>query len=222
MTSNSTMAPTVPSNSTNATLAPTMAPTIGYPLLPEGECYSDLLYLYNANIQRNPFEEATFVICPNTVYQIGFPGQIGGDPFVDGFPPLELRQNSRILCGFDGKSSNNCVLRGGQFQVFTSIFAFNQEDKVNIEVQGLTFEDGGAGGLLMVAGGDVTFIDCIVQVSQAVSCWGSDCRGDLARIQNLLSVILFIDTDTLTNSLRNKSTPEPSTCCTSPSASSDD
>ena len=144
----------------NTTLQPTAEPTPFTP--PESGCYTDLNKLANRVANKPPFKLETFVLCPHTVFPIGFFSDDG--KFQGGFPALELRQNTHYLCGEDGKSSNNCTIEGGQFQVLSTVMSFNEEPKVNILLKGITFRDGGAAGALLVAPGHVTFEDCIFRV----------------------------------------------------------
>jgi hypothetical protein len=69
--------------------------------------------------------------------------------------------------GEDGKSSNNCIISGGQFNMFTSVASLTAtEDEVtNVLIQGLTFENGKSTGLIFSAPGNVTLEDCIIRVS---------------------------------------------------------
>lgn len=126
------------------------------------ECFDDLDIL-DKWIATKEFLTEEFILCPNKTYKVGFPASdlIG---FEDGAAPISLRQNTRILCGKDGKSSNNCVLFSGQFQVIASTPSFNREKKINIRLEGITFENGGNAGALLAAEGDVTFKDCVFRV----------------------------------------------------------
>lgn len=143
---------------------PTVAPT---PFkAPESGCYTDLNKVANRVATKNAFQVETYTLCPNTVYKIGFLGN--GGITEDGFPALTLRQNTRYICGEDGKSSNNCVITGGQFQLLSTYGSFNTEVKANILIKGITFQDGESAGALLVAPGDVIFEDCIFRVSVAM------------------------------------------------------
>ena len=61
------------------------------------------------------FQQKTFVICPGSVMEVGFlvPG-VGID---QGQAPIVPRSNTEYLCGEDGKSENNCIIKGGDFGV---------------------------------------------------------------------------------------------------------
>ena len=147
-------------NETATNTVPTLAPT---PFVePEKGCYTDLNQVAARLQAKNAFEVETYTLCPNTVYKIGFLGANGLTE--DGFPALTLRQNTRYICGADGKSSNNCVITGGQFQIISTYSSFNKEVKSNIVVKGVTFQNGQTAGALLVAPGEVQFEDCIFRV----------------------------------------------------------
>jgi len=70
----------------------------------------------------NASQPLIFVICPNTMIDVG----IFQDPerddyrFVEGdYPIMVIRPNIAIQCGLDGKKENNCTLNGGFIQVLT-------------------------------------------------------------------------------------------------------
>jgi hypothetical protein len=167
---------TAEENVTVPTISPTYEPTTTFPPtgtptrapipapVPKRPCYTDLLEVENMLKLKNPFEVETYTLCPNTVYQMGTV-----DPetyeIVNGFRPIYTRSNSVFQCGEDGKSSNNCTITGGEYQVFHDFVAYNRENKVNVVIKGLTFEDAVGGGLIMAAPGDITLIDCIFRVS---------------------------------------------------------
>jgi hypothetical protein len=161
--------PTAPTPAPNVTsaapasanvTAPTAAPAFANVTK---ACYSNLTEVQEIVDNKNPFVKLTFVICPNTRFKLGVPNS-EGNCCTDGYRPIQLRKNTEYLCGADGSSKNSCVLVGGQYQVLTTTDSYNQEDKTGIVLKGLTFEDGGNAGALLVAPGDVTFIDCIFEV----------------------------------------------------------
>jgi hypothetical protein len=112
---------------------------------------------------KSAFVLKKYILCPNTFFPIGFPASNGINTY-SGNSPLLLRSNTQYYCGEDGSSKNNCTVYGGQFQVLSTLASFNNENKVNILIQGLTFQAAGNAGALLVAPGDVTFIDCIFKV----------------------------------------------------------
>ena len=131
---------------------------------PKPECFDDLDVL-DQWVATKAFLTEDFVLCPNTYFQVGTQTGPREPCCANGSAPLTFRQNSRFLCGKDGKSSNNCILKGGQFQAISTVRTFGKEKKLNVRVEGLTFEDGGNAGVLLAAGGDVTFVDCVFRVS---------------------------------------------------------
>ena len=158
-------------NSNETLLSPTAAaaadntPTLA-PIrfeIPDMGCFADLSEVADRVAAKNGYQVETYTLCPNTIYKIGSTGT--GTIVEGGSPPLTLRQNTRYICGSDGKSSNNCVLTGGQFQLLSLYNAFDFEIKSNIVLKGITFENGQTAGVLLVAPGDVIFDDCIFRVS---------------------------------------------------------
>lgn len=127
------------------------------------ECYDNLDKLVvDVELRQNVFEIQDYILCPNTVFNIGAPrGSLNNQ---GGQEALRLRKNSRFLCGPDGKSSNNCVLLGGLFQVVSWAHTFGEATKENVVVSGITFRDADASSALLVAEGDVLFRDCIFDV----------------------------------------------------------
>ena len=143
----------------------------------ELNCYDNLDVLA-ADVENRDestlFEIKEYILCPNTVFNIGQPRDTLDNQ--GGQESLRLRKNSRFLCGPDGKSSNNCILLGGLFQVVSWAHTFGERTKDNVEVAGLTFRDAGGSSVLLVTAGDVKFTDCIFDVSttpcQAIlRCW---------------------------------------------------
>jgi hypothetical protein len=171
-TPTATLSPTItpppytwePTTTFPPTVTPTRAP-IPAPV-PDRPCYSNLTEIEDKNKLKNPFEVETFVLCPNTVYKIGVYGPEGD--IVDGYNSLQPRSNTIYSCGEDGKSSNNCTFSGGQYQVYHSLVSYNRENKVGVVIKGITFDRSIEGGLILVAPGDITFIDCVFSVSSLV------------------------------------------------------
>jgi hypothetical protein len=141
----------------NPTRAPIPAP------VPARPCYTNLTEIDDLTKLKSPFDVSTFVLCPNTIFQIGV---IGPDNIVvDGYSAIQPRANTIYTCGDDGKSSNNCIIRGGSYQIYHAFVTYNRENKVGIVFKGITFDDSLEGGLVLVAAGDTTFIDCVFSVS---------------------------------------------------------
>jgi hypothetical protein len=153
---------------------PTAAPTISAeptaaPTAPE--CYTNLddigakeSAVFDSTVHRE------YILCPNTQFSVGqFQGL--GNPYFRGSQPIIVRRNTAYKCGNDGKSSNNCNIFGGTFQFLSSELPpfgppqWPTEPHTNVTISGLTFEAGTLFTTVFQNPGDVTFADCIFQVS---------------------------------------------------------
>jgi hypothetical protein len=178
---NATVPVASPENATAPVTAPTIAtrdptyePTTTFPPtgtptrapipapVPDRPCYSNLTEIEDKIKLKNPFIVETYILCINTNYTIGVVNE--DYKIVNGFNPIYTRSNSILQCGEDGKSSNNCIITGGVYQMFHDFLSFNLENKVNVVIKGLTFEHASGGGIIMAAPGDITLIDCIFRV----------------------------------------------------------
>jgi hypothetical protein len=163
-------------NITVPTISPTYEPTTTFPPtgtptkspvpapVPVRPCYTNLTEIADLVKLKNPFLLETYILCPNNIYQMGT-----FDPTTfkieNGSEPIFTRSNSIYQCGEDGKSSNNCIITGGEYHVFHDYVSHGRENKVNVVMKGLTFEDANDGGLIIAAPGDITFVDCVFRVS---------------------------------------------------------
>jgi hypothetical protein len=122
---------------------PTLAPT--YPYI----CYTSTLDILRLQVYEESIPEA-FVICPNTVIEIGtFRDPATNDfHFVDGdYPLTAIRHDVLIQCGLDGRQENNCIIDGGFLQVLTQQYMppiaegeFVKDSSIdNFILRGLTF-----------------------------------------------------------------------------------
>jgi hypothetical protein len=135
-------------------------------------CYLNLTRLNDALQTADVSTQRTYTLCPNTVFDIGISTPFGECCQEEsGQHPLVATPNTRFQCGSDGKSSNNCVIRGGTFQ-FQSVFSFTGTSFTtatvsndNVQVAGITFESASNIGLRLSQAGDITFTDCIIRVS---------------------------------------------------------
>ena len=114
----------------------------------------------------------TYILCPNTVYELADVLH-QGQAYSDGQSPLRIsKSNVRIRCGEDGSSDNNCILKGGVYQL--GFFRVSQSDIADLEastatpqrienvtVQGLTFNSAGTFNILIENEGDLTIADCV-------------------------------------------------------------
>jgi hypothetical protein len=130
-----------------------------------GNCYDDLTALYNDLQTADLFAQKTYTLCPNTVFGVGVSSLLGGCCSDGGQNPLVARPNTRFQCGEDGRSGNNCVLRGGTFQFQSTFFSSVGTSNENVQVSGITFESAAKVGIVLSQAGDVTFTDCIIRVS---------------------------------------------------------
>jgi hypothetical protein len=165
--SESSVGPTIsPTFTPTTTLHPTTAQTkapIPSPV-PFRPCYSNLTEIEDLVKMKSPFIVETYILCPNTTYKMGSL-DVFANEMIDGWKPIFTRSNSIFQCGEDGKSSSNCIITGGVFQLMHEVQTFNNELKENVVIKGITFEDATRGAALLAAPGDITFIDCIFKVS---------------------------------------------------------
>jgi hypothetical protein len=147
---NATTSPVVTPISAPTSVVPTENPSTES----NHTCLNNLTEINVLIKSKDPFIEETYVLCPNTVY----------DLTDGGMEALTLRSNCIFKCGNNGKATDSCVIFGGLFHLLSSSSDFGSENKVGIIVQGITFDSGFVACALLVAPGDVTFIDCIFQV----------------------------------------------------------
>jgi hypothetical protein len=131
-----------------------------------GNCYDDLTLLYNDLQSADLLVQKTYTLCPNTVFEVGASSLFGECCTDGGQNPLVARPNTRFQCGEDGKSANDCVLRGGTFQFLSTFPTSAGTPNENVEVSGITFENAANGALSLSHAGDITFTDCIIRVRE--------------------------------------------------------
>jgi hypothetical protein len=190
----STVSPTItsplitgePTTTPSPTATPTRAP-IPAPV-PARPCFTNLTEIEDLTKLKNPYFVETYVLCPNTIFQIGVVGP--NNTIVGGYNAIQPRANTVYTCGEDGKSSNNCIIRGGSYQVYHAFVTYNRENKVGVVFKGITFDDSIEGGLVLVAPGDTTFIDCVFSVS---SCRNFQ-HALLFPLHNLIPPFTFVST----------------------------
>jgi hypothetical protein len=149
------------------TSAPTGAPTARPTFSPGPDCYDDLneIAARESNVYDSTFYRE-YILCPNTEFVVGMQSDEG--VFEGGSYPIFPRRNVGYKCGEDGKSTNNCQIIGGQFQLisFNGQWELTQhEAHTNVTVSGITFVAGGWATVLAGNPGDITFTDCIFYVS---------------------------------------------------------
>lgn len=145
---------TVPTISSHPTISsePSSTPT------EEPECYTSLTLLESKMENQDPFVENTYILCPNTVFPVGFPGA-GGACCENGQSAIYARKNTVIKCGEDGSHNNNCTITGGQYQML-ALEPCYFEDIENFVVQGVNFNDAFGVMSIMSIPGDMMFKDC--------------------------------------------------------------
>jgi len=134
----------------------------------ETACYDNLDTVFQELGAEDVDLEADklFVLCPNTVFDIGVL-EIGVG-IVDGQAFIAPRSNTTFSCGEDGSSTNSCILRGGDYGVvaFGGLF-FDDEEATNVVIRGLTFEGQAQSMAAIQQAGDFHFEDCIFQNSNS-------------------------------------------------------
>jgi len=156
-----TSSPVVSSEMPTAIVIETLSPTTS------AGCYDSLDSVYALiGMDELLFTTKNIVLCPDTFYDIG--DLIPGIGILGGQAPIVPRSNTYIKCGEDGKSSNNCILRGGGFSVLSLPVFFSQDLYTsNVVLEGLTFQSQNVNGAFLGNPGDITFLDCIWQDFQA-------------------------------------------------------
>jgi hypothetical protein len=167
----------IPSMAPSESMVPSDVPLLfrsAVPTLPG--CYRNLTRIFEIEIEvQDETILRTYILCPDSVFDIGPLDEMG--QLSDQYPILP-RSNAVYYCGEDGLSTNNCVLRGGPFQVLMGFKDSGADGIKNVLIQGVTFEAADERALVLDKPGDITFIDCIVRVSENVSKFYSEisCR----------------------------------------------
>mmetsp|Transcript_9072 Transcript_9072/g.19561 ORF Transcript_9072/g.19561 Transcript_9072/m.19561 type:complete len:1039 (-) Transcript_9072:1595-4711(-) len=155
--SGSPFSPPVYSPISTPAASPVSSPDSGY------ECYSSTQSILEFILESPANFPIEITLCPSTLYSIGRWDDVSGN-WVDGDPPLLVRSNTKYKCGEDGSSANQCTLRGGSMQLWGPTMSNGKSSVVvNMEVHGITFEDCADAAIRLDTGGDVAFLDCIVQ-----------------------------------------------------------
>jgi hypothetical protein len=126
-------------------------------------CWSNTTAIHDHLFNATPFSSNTYILCPDTVYNIGHTDS-QGVCCVEGDNPLMARTNTKYQCGDDGSSANNCTFVGGTFQVVMSALSFQEQEATNVVVQGMTFSNPSLAIAIPSQSGDMTFVDCIFEV----------------------------------------------------------
>ena len=103
-------------------------------------CYNSTLAILMAQLTQGSKD---FILCPNTTIDIGVPANQDFTEFTNGDLPLAiLGDGVTVQCGYDGSSTNNCVLNGGFVQLVSipnNPFLPTKITSNDLKVQGLTF-----------------------------------------------------------------------------------
>ena len=142
-----------------SSLAPSTTPSVSSPPsswpsnFPTPLCFDDWETL-DRHVRRDPsvVTPRTHIICPNTVFHIGFKALLG-------------LPKTTYQCGDDGKAENNCTVQDGIHSLVMGQSAgFSNQFAPDVLVRGLTFDNPTAGAALLDAKGDITFENCIFRV----------------------------------------------------------
>ena len=141
----------------------------------------------------------TYILCPNTVYQVADVLH-QSQAYSDGQSPLRIsKSNVRIRCGDDGSSENNCILKGGVYQL--GFFRVSSSDTADLEaaspatrkrlenvtVQGLTFNSAGTFNILIENEGDLTITDCLFVENNNISPIFASSHKEGRRLHDMLN-----------------------------------
>ena len=141
------------------TTSPTMAPTFEF----TGDCYDNTTILYEIMLRADFFVDKEYILCPNQVYQIGNT-DTNGNCCEGGDRLLVAPSRSILKCGQDGRSINNCIVRGGNIQFNFGGGVFGVDILTDVTLMGLTFEENDFFSVNAISKGDLTFIDCVWRV----------------------------------------------------------
>jgi len=158
-------------NSSTTTVAPIDAATKEQNLRPvpviKSTCYDNTREIFDISADdRLLYKTKKFMLCPNTVYDIGqftfnetFTGITGGQY------PLVPRMNTVIQCGESGEASNNCTLRGGSWGLITVPLLNELDfDTSDVLIKGLTFVEQDTFALFFgLPGTNFVVDDCVVK-----------------------------------------------------------
>jgi hypothetical protein len=141
-------------------ISTTVSPLLNWP---EGKCITNLTWIFIDVFLKGQFEPRKYHLCPNTTYEIGL-DEMSHCCLENKFPPFVLRSYTEFICGDDGKSSNNCIIHGGDFQIMSNQHEFTGEPSKEIKFRGVTFANALLMQILIANEGDFYFDDCIFKV----------------------------------------------------------
>lgn len=129
------------------------------------KCVDKLYDVFLAeSVVTNDRENRTYVLCPDSLYDISDSFSSEGEIGSAGSPLVFGRSNIHVICGNDGKSENNCTLRGGHVQAHLSD-RFSTGDAINnVVLQGITFSKSVTHSVLAEHQGQMMILDCRFEV----------------------------------------------------------
>lgn len=132
----------------------------------EGRNCVDRLYdiFLAESVVTNDRETRTYILCPDSVYKIADSVNSGAENDKLHSPLIFARSNIHVLCGEDGKSENNCVLRGGHVQAHLSDRFLTDGGINNVLIQGVTFSQSLTHSVLAEHQGQMMILDCRFEV----------------------------------------------------------
>jgi hypothetical protein len=135
------------------------------------DCIDTLYDIYQTEVNvTDDSEVRTYILCPDTLFKIADSFGEARKPRNGRQSPLHLgRSNIQIICGEDGKSENNCVFEGGNFQVHLYDYFKTQSPIVNTLVKGITFTKVTTFSVLAENEGHLVIRDCVFKVCSSIS-----------------------------------------------------
>jgi hypothetical protein len=127
----------------NSTTTTTITTTTGDDTDDDAEpiCYTTFRDLSAAMAAKPEFVQETFIVCAGTVITVGVETFLLSNVFINGDVALSMRQFTRVNCGTDGSSRNNCTVRGGASHIYVNSQLYRSEDKKRMSISGFTFEE---------------------------------------------------------------------------------
>jgi hypothetical protein len=152
-----------PEPSQTPSVEPTKAPVTSPPTQTTPDCFTSTTDLFDILELASPFVDKEYILCPNTVFNIGVHDD-NGVCCQQGQMTLYAKSKTHIKCGESGSSSNNCTIRGGEFQLLTGSQIFEESILTEVKFSGLTWEACTNIGMVLATQGDITFVDNIIKV----------------------------------------------------------
>jgi hypothetical protein len=152
-----------PEPSQTPSVEPTKSPVTAPPTRTTPDCFTSLTDLFEILELASPFVDKEYILCPNTYFDVGFHDEFG-ECCTGGQMSCYVKSKTHIKCGEDGKSTNNCVIRGGEFQLLVGPQVFEETVTTDVVISGVTWESSENTGMIIAAQGDLTFVDNIIRV----------------------------------------------------------